>query len=72
MIGQDIADLEAEIRQLREAFAYEARVVEAQTLDLAPKSIGKGRRRILEAQVQRMREIARGDDRNLRRGGGRR
>lgn len=61
-----ITPLEAEVRDLRDAFDYEARVVEAQTLDLAPKSIGKGRRKILEEQVARMRQIADGNDRPMR------
>lgn len=47
-----------EIWHLRRALAYEARVVEAQTLDV--KALGKGRREILERQVGRMREAADG------------
>lgn len=42
-----------EIYALRRALAYEARVVEAQTLDL--KSLARGRRLILTAAVMRMR-----------------
>jgi hypothetical protein len=38
--------------------AYEATVIEAQTLDV--KALGKGRRRILTEQVQRMRRVALG------------
>lgn len=46
------------VQELREALAYEARVVEAQTLDVA--ALGKGRRRHLEQAVERMRAVALG------------
>jgi hypothetical protein len=46
--------------ELRRTLAYEARVVEAQTLDV--KALGKGRRAILEQEVERMRAVALGDE----------
>lgn len=52
--------LEGHVERLREAMAYEARVIEAQTLDL--KSLSKGRRKILATQVERMRAVALGAD----------
>jgi hypothetical protein len=51
-------DLRILVEHLRAAMAYEARVVEAQTLDV--KALGKGRRRVLAEQVQRMRRVALG------------
>lgn len=48
-----------EIYALRRALAYEARVVEAQTMDMT--RLGKGRRHHLERSIMRMTQAARGD-----------
>jgi hypothetical protein len=61
--GFGAAGLELERRaddvlRLREGFAAEARIVEAQTLDL--KAMGKGRKAILLEQVHRMASVALG------------
>lgn len=56
--------LRREVQALRTILAYEARVVEAQTLDL--KALGKGRREQLEACVGRMRSaVLSGAERTL-------
>jgi hypothetical protein len=51
---------EEEVGRLRQAFAYEAEVVEAQTLDV--KSLAKSRREALERSIDRMRALAADDD----------
>ena len=55
----EVSDLLDEVFRLRRALAYEARVVEAQTLDL--KALGKGRRGHLEDCIERMQLAALGD-----------
>lgn len=52
---QIIGRLEAEVDYLKSVIAYEARVIEAQTLDL--KSLAKCRRKVLEGSVESMREV---------------
>lgn len=52
-----IERLEAEVDYLKSVIAYEARVIEAQTLDL--KSLAKCRRKVLEGSVESMREVVR-------------
>jgi hypothetical protein len=60
MVPMEVASaLLDEIYMLRRAAAYEARAVEAQTLDL--KALGKGRRKQIEGIVGRLRECARGN-----------
>ena len=49
---------QSEMEALREGFAAEARIIEAQVLSLSPHQLGKGRRKILEAQVRRMYAVA--------------
>lgn len=57
LAGSDrIAELEATVDYLLSVVAYEARVIEAQTLDLA--SLAKGRRKVLAESVESMREVA--------------
>lgn len=62
--GGDVDLMEAysaaldEIYALRRALAYEARVVEAQTLDIS--RLGKNRREHLERAIERMQHAARG------------
>lgn len=55
----EVSDLLDEVFRLRRALAYEALVVEAQTLDV--KALGKGRREELEASIERMQLAALGD-----------
>lgn len=49
-----------ELQRLREVAAYEARVVEAQLMDIA--RLGKHRRLILLDSIERLRRAALGDD----------
>lgn len=53
-VAESMADLGNQAEQLKEAMAAEARIIEAQTLSLSPRALGKGRRRIVETQVIRM------------------
>lgn len=48
----------AEIEDLKEAFAAEACIIEAQALSLSPRALGKNRREIILTQVQRMYGVA--------------
>jgi hypothetical protein len=55
-VADTLADMAQQMADLREGFASEARIVQAQTLDL--KGLAKCRRRILVEQVRRMARVA--------------
>jgi hypothetical protein len=54
--ARELALLRNQVDYLKRVVAYEARVIEAQTMDL--KSLSKSRRRVLEASIVAMRRVA--------------
>lgn len=56
-MSDEVARLRAEVRHLREALAYEARVIEAHA-GFDTKSMSKSRRLHIQGAIDRMREAA--------------